>query len=124
VSVRLPRLDFSARASALLLALSALSGCYRFAFAQEPDTSRPTVTYTNHPATFLNGFIGTGVVDAHVYCPHPIRTELHVSAGDVLISLSTLLVYTPHTLEVVCPASEVPLQNTTAERAPRQPLAR
>lgn len=122
--VRLRRLDCSARASALLLALSALAGCYRFAFQQEPDTSRSTVTYTKHPATFVNGFIGTGVVDAHEYCPHPIRTELHVSAGDVLISLATLLVYTPHTLDVVCPASEAPSQATTAERVPPQPLAR
>lgn len=122
--MRLRRLDCSARATALLLALPALSGCYRYAFAQEPDTSRPTVTYTKHPATFVNGFIGTGVVDAHVYCPHPIRTELHVSAGDVLIALATLLVYTPHTLDVVCPASEAPLQDTTAERSSPQPPAR
>jgi hypothetical protein len=82
------------------------------------------VTYTQHPATFVNGFIGTGVVDAHLYCPHPIRTELHVSAGDVLISLATLLVYTPHTLEVVCPASEALPQDVTAERLPPPPLAR
>jgi hypothetical protein len=100
------RLGCGARICGLLLTLPALCGCYRFAFEQEPETSRPaqTVTYTAHPATFVNGFIGTGVVDAHVYCPHPIRTELHVSAGDVLLAVATLLIYTPHTLDVVCPA--------------------
>jgi hypothetical protein len=91
---------------AFVLALPALGGCYHFAFQQEPATNRPTVTYTEHPATFVNGFIGTGVVYAGSYCPHPVRTELHVSAGDVLIAMATLLVYTPHTLEVVCPAPE------------------
>jgi hypothetical protein len=90
--------------SALLLARPALGGCYRFAFEQEPDTGRATVTYTDHPATFVNGFIGTGVVDARAHCPHPIRTELHVSAVDVLVSMATLLIYTPHTLDVVCPS--------------------
>jgi hypothetical protein len=98
------RVDRGARLCVLLLALPALGGCYRFAFEQEPDVSRPTVTYTSHPATFVNGFIGTGTVDAHAYCPHPIRTELHVSAGDVLLAMATLLIYTPHTLDVVCPA--------------------
>jgi hypothetical protein len=80
------------------------SGCYRYAFelGREP-TGGPTVTYVSHPATFLNGFVGTGSVDALAYCPDPIRTELKVSFTDVLVSVASLLVYTPHTLKVVCP---------------------
>ena len=116
--VRIRRLDCNARVSALLLVLPALGGCYRFAFQQEPDTSRPTVTYTNHPATFVNGFIGTGVIDAHSYCPNPIRTELHVSATDVLVSIATLLIYTPHTLDVVCPAPVPPVSHYSATTVP------
>jgi hypothetical protein len=106
--VRRRPFDLRARVTALLLTLPALGGCYHYAFEQEPGPSQrqPTVTYTSHPATFVNGFVGTGVVDAHAYCPHPVRTELHVGAGDVLLAMATLLVYTPHTLEVVCPAPQ------------------
>ena len=100
------RLDCRALVSTLCLTLPALGGCYHYAFNQQPDASGPTITYTKHPATFVNGFIGTGEVDAHAYCAHPIRTELKVGADDVLVSIATLLIYTPHTLEIVCPAPE------------------
>jgi hypothetical protein len=65
-----------------------------------------TVEYVSHPPTYVNGFVGTGRVDTRVYCAHPLRTELNVGVGDVLISMATLLIYTPHTLTVVCPAVE------------------
>jgi len=83
------------------------TGCYHFAFDQAPPDvapTTPTITYTEHPPTFVNGFVGTGRIDVHRYCDRPVRTALYVSATDVLVSMATLLIYTPHTLEVVCPA--------------------
>lgn len=93
------------RLPALVLLLT--TGCYHFAFEQaaaDVAPNVPTITYTEHPPTFVNGFVGTGRIDVHRYCERPIRTALHVSATDVLVSMATLLIYTPHTLEVVCPA--------------------
>jgi hypothetical protein len=89
----------------LPVALLSSSGCYHFAFDLAPPRGQATVTYVDHPPTFLNGFIGKGRVDAERYCAHPIRTELKVGATDVLVSVATLLIYTPHTLEVTCPVS-------------------
>ena len=97
------RLFRAIRLVAPLGTLLALAGCYHYGFRQDAETTA-TVTYVEHPPTFLNGFIGTGWVDAHAHCDRPIRTELHVGATDVLVSVATLLIYTPHTLEVVCPA--------------------
>jgi hypothetical protein len=96
---------------ALLVALAPL-GCYHFAFdlprASELPRNGPasaaTVTYTERVPTYVNGFVGTGRVDVSRYCADPIRTELRVAAADVLLSMATLLIYTPHTLSVTCPA--------------------
>lgn len=82
------------------------TGCYHFAFEQAPAGFAPnasTITHTEHPPTFINGFVGTGRVDVHRYCENPVRTALYVSVTDVLVSMATLLIYTPHTLQVVCP---------------------
>jgi hypothetical protein len=93
-----------------LLAAAALAGgCYHFSFEQTgAATAMPpppaTITYVQRVPTYLNGFIGTGRVDAARYCPEPVRTELRVTATDVLLSMVTLLIYTPHTLSVTCPA--------------------
>jgi hypothetical protein len=87
-------------------ALLGASGCYRYAFDLD-KTPGTSVTYTVHPATFFNGFFGEGHVDATAYCAHPVRTELKVSASDVLVSVASLLIYTPHTLEIVCPRDDV-----------------
>jgi hypothetical protein len=86
--------------------LLALAGCYHYGFRQDTETAA-TVTYVEHPPTFVNGFIGTGWVDARAHCERPIRTELYVGATDVLVSVVTLFIYTPHTLEVVCPAPAI-----------------
>jgi hypothetical protein len=99
-------LDRGARfAGALLVALAPL-GCYHFAFDLPRAGPAPptTVTYTERVPTYVNGFVGTGRVDASRYCSDPIRTELRVTAADVLLSMATLLIYTPHTLSVTCPA--------------------
>ena len=81
-------------------------GCYHFAFEQPPATPGPaeTVTFTERVPTYVNGFVGTGRVDTARYCAHPVRTELKVTASDVLLSMATLLIYTPHTLSVTCPS--------------------
>ncbi len=98
----------------LAAALAPTAGCYHYEFEQAPAApDARTVTHTLHPATFLNGFVGEGTVDTRVYCEHPVRTELHVSAWDVLVGVATLLVYTPHTLEVTCP---VPGQRSARAR--------
>jgi hypothetical protein len=93
-------------ACALLLVTALASGCYHFAFELPRTAGAPaeTVTYTERVPTYINGFVGTGRVDAGRYCPDPIRAELHVAAADVFLSVITLLIYTPHTLTVICPA--------------------
>lgn len=53
------------------------------------------------------------VVDTTKYCTQPVRTQLKVTATDVLISVATLLIYTPHTPYVTCPD-----RRATARRAP------
>jgi hypothetical protein len=94
------------RALVCTVALAAMlaSGCYHFSFEQRAAApATPTVVYTERVPTYVNGFVGTGTVQATRYCEHPIRTELRVTAVDVLLSMATLLIYTPHTLSVTCP---------------------
>jgi hypothetical protein len=101
-----------ARLTGALLAALAPLGCYHFAFdlpragevPRAGAASPATVTYTERVPTYVNGFVGTGRVDASRYCSDPIRTELRVTAADVLLSMATLLIYTPHTLSVTCPS--------------------
>ena len=87
---------------ALVLCVSA-TGCYRYRFEQRPADG-PTVTHVHRVPTYLNGFVGTGRIDVMRDCPAPVRTALTVTATDVLLSVVTLLIYTPHTLSVTCPA--------------------
>src|SRR5260221_14746127 len=81
----------------------ATGGCYHFSFEQRPpvasNQSGPAqpnpsgeVTYHERAATYVNGFVGTGRVESYRYCPHPIRTELRVTALDVLLGFVTLLI--------------------------------
>jgi hypothetical protein len=81
-------------------------GCYHFSFElpRAGPATPATVTYRERVPTYVNGFVGTGKVDVSRYCADPIRTELRVEAADVLLSMATLLIYTPHTLFVTCPA--------------------
>lgn len=96
--------------AAALVAPSA--GCYHYVFEHQaapssaPATAKPQVlvTYSERVPTYLNGFVGAGKLDTARYCADPVRTELRVTAADVLISGMTLLIYTPHTLYVTCPA--------------------
>jgi hypothetical protein len=89
------------RGTALLGLLA--SGCYHFSFEQRPaPPGARLVVHKERPATYVNGFVGTGAVDVKKYCADPIRTELRVTATDVLLSMATLLIYTPHTLYVTC----------------------
>lgn len=82
------------------------TSCYHYAFEQRrPDPESRLVTHVERRPTYLNGFVGTGTVETVQFCDAPVRTELRVTAIDVLLSLATLLVYTPHTLTVTC---EVP----------------
>jgi hypothetical protein len=91
------------RAVLLLLASLALAGCYHFSHElRDPSPGTRLVTHTERTATYLNGFVGTGELDVERYCVDPIRTELRVTATDVLLSMVTLLIYTPHTLSVTC----------------------
>jgi len=84
-----------------------LSGCYHYSFEQRPRSARHDVTvFKERRPTYLNGFIGTGKVDTSAYCEQPLRTELRVTGTDVLLSLATLLIYTPHTLYVTCPRAD------------------
>ena len=91
---------------AILLAAVLTAGCYHYSFEQQPvpPPGTPLVTYHERVPTFFNGFLGEGKVDTMRYCAHPVKTELHVAAADVALSIVTLFIYTPHTLTVVCPA--------------------
>lgn len=96
--------------SALLpLLLLATPGCYRYRFELRPEPpleNTRLVTHEERVPTYLNGFVGTGRVETARYCEHPVRTELEVTATDVLLSVITLLIYTPHTLRVTCEQPE------------------
>jgi hypothetical protein len=88
---------------ALPLLLLFTAGCYRYRFELRPEPpDARLITHEEHVPTYLNGFIGTGRVDATRYCEQPVRTELEVTLPDVLLSVVTLLIYTPHTLRVTC----------------------
>lgn len=94
------------------------SGCYHYTFQHRPESAsiqggnqkeeKALVTYRERRPTYLNGFVGNGEIDTTKYCSEPVRTELKVTGVDVLISLGTLLIYTPHTLSVTCEASSRP----------------
>ncbi len=87
--------------------IALLAGCYHYTFEQRGAARAPigpTITYEVRRPTYFNGFVGNGRVDATQYCAEPVRTELRVTAADVAIGAATLLVYTPHTLYITCPA--------------------
>ncbi len=88
---------------AFAIALSG-AGCYHYQFQQAPPVppGARLVTHVERRPTYLNGFIGTGKIDTSRFCAEPVRTELRVTATDVLLSVATLLIYTPHTLSVTC----------------------
>jgi hypothetical protein len=104
--------------AAPIVAFAALTaGCYHYAFDMGPAAPpagagevapdaqpKATVTYSERAGTYLNGFVGTGRIDVSRYCARPVRTELRVTGLDVLLGVITLLMYTPHTLYVTCPA--------------------
>jgi hypothetical protein len=90
---------------ALCLATVMLTGCYHYQFVQRaPAPGKTLVTYSERQPTWLNGFLGTGEVDARRYCANPVQTELRVEPLDVLLSIATILIYTPHTMYVTCEA--------------------
>lgn len=104
------------RAACLVLVLVLGAGCYRYSFEQRaPAVGEAVVVHEVRAPTYLNGFVGVGRVDATKYCAEPLRTQLKVTATDVLLSIATLLIYTPHTLYVTCPAGA-----QTATTAPRR----
>jgi hypothetical protein len=102
----------------IAFALVLMSACYHYTFQQRAPTVtgaarggglRPgtrLVTYTERRPTYLNGFVGNGTLDTSRYCQDSVRTQLRVSATDVLIGAGTLLIYTPHTLSVTCEVRE------------------
>ena len=90
---------------AACLALVLCASCYRYSFEQRaPAAGEAVVVHKVHAPTYLNGFVGVGQIDTTRYCADPIRTQLKVTAADVALSIATLLIYTPHTLYVTCPA--------------------
>ena len=110
--------------AAALALMSAGSGCYHYTFQHRPESAgfnaknakdaesskqeKALVTYKERRPTYLNGFVGNGKIDTTKYCAEPVRTELRVTAVDVILSFGTLLIYTPHTLYVTCEASSRP----------------
>jgi hypothetical protein len=90
-----------------LVVLAILGGCYHYTYEHRaPAPNEQLVRHEHRVPTYLNGFVGTGSIDVTKDCAQPIRTELQVRATDVLLSVVTLLIYTPHTLYVTCSANE------------------
>jgi hypothetical protein len=92
------------RTLSVMTAVILANSCYHYSFEQRP--AAPGQAVTRHEVrvpTWLNGLVGTGRVDTARYCAQPVKTELQVRATDVLLSLVTLLIYTPHTLYITCP---------------------
>jgi len=87
------------------LVILSLAGCYHYTFQEAAAPPGRTVTYVSRQPTYLNGFVGNGRVDTRRFCERPVKTELKVTAADVALSAVTLLIYTPHTLYVTCPAA-------------------
>lgn len=109
------------------LALTAGSGCYHYTFelrapapsgAPTPVAEQETVTYSEQVPTYLNGFVGNPRLNTSRYCSFPLRTELTVTALDVLVSIATLLIYTPHTLSVTCEAATAIASKEPAPASP------
>jgi hypothetical protein len=110
---------------------TASAGCYHYTFEfRRPPLSAGlapvpgvaaydpnVIVYTERVHTWVNGFVGNGRLDVRMFCRNPIRAELKVTATDVLISAATLLIYTPHTLTVTCPAP--PLSHDLGTIKPR-----
>lgn len=91
------------RVAPVVVAAALVSGCYHYAFEQRPPAAGEALQrHAIRVPTWLNGLVGTGRVDTAQYCARPVRTELEVRATDVLLSIVTLLIYTPHTLYVTC----------------------
>jgi hypothetical protein len=105
----------------LVLAIGLVaSGCYHYSFEQRaPAPGEQLVRYRERRPTYLNGFVGAGEVDTAKYCADPVRTELRVRASDVLISIATLLIYTPHTLYVTC--ARAPVARASSSGTSRTP---
>lgn len=92
------------RALSVFAAMS-LASCYHYTFEHRAVApGEPLVRHEHRVPTYINGLVGTGSIDVTKDCAQPIRTELQVRPTDVLLSIVTLLIYTPHTLYVVCPA--------------------
>ena len=88
------------RALALLVLVA---GCYHYTFEHRaPAPGEQLVRHEHRVPTYINGLVGTGTVDVTRDCAQPVRTELQVRPTDVLLAVVTLLIYTPHTLYVVC----------------------
>lgn len=101
------------RTACLGLMLALCASCYRYSFEQRaPAAGEAVVVHKVRAPTYLNGLVGVGRVDTKSYCAEPLRTQLKVTATDVVLSIATLLIYTPHTLYVTCPAGA---QTATAE---------
>jgi hypothetical protein len=91
------------------------AACYHFTFEQrEVPPGTPLVRHQVRVAKYVNGFVGAGRVDTRRYCEQPVRTELRVEALDVVLSIVTLLIYTPHTLYVTCEAEPEPEKEDTS----------
>lgn len=91
---------------AAFLAAAALSGCYTVRYETRLPEGGPKKE--EHARFFLWGLAGHKDVDLDELCPggaHAWRSR--ASAGDVVLSLVTLGVYVPRTIEVECaPAPE------------------
>ena len=91
---------------AALIACAALSGCFTVRYETRLPEGGPTKQ--EHAPFFLWGLAGHQDVDLDELCPGGAHAWKNgASTGDVLLSIVTLGIYAPRTIEVECaPAPE------------------
>lgn len=88
---------------ALGLTLALLSGCYHVRYHRKCSYQGPPVARWNH--FFLWGLAGSAEVDVREFCPQGMaRVVTHRSAGNIVVSILTLGLYSPSMVEVWCAA--------------------
>lgn len=91
----------SLRCTAALVALVALTGCFRVHYRTDLPGGGPI--RTESASFFIVGLIGEKTVNLEALCPQGVsRWENQASFLDMVLSVITLWIYTPRTIIVEC----------------------
>ena len=96
----------SFRAVALVLALSALSGCYTLKY-YNTAVPGPGDVHTIWVHSFVGGLVTIGEVDLDAQCPYGVyKLKSNQSFVDVLLAGITVGIYTPMNVVVTCASAK------------------